>query len=136
MSSFTHPFKDKTGIDYFFEGFPYVNKVLRENNFTYVNGSFVNDFRATYNYANSITLSTENFEINYKKVKIFPNPSKEYIQVSGLTETENYEVYSILGAKVNDGTITDNEKIDIQNNCCRGGRIRAVCRCHCQRGWH
>jgi len=115
MSSFAHPFKDKTGIDYVFEDFPYVNKKLSETSFIYDNGSYVNSNRTTYNYSNSITLSTENYKINTEKVKIFPNPSKNSIQVSGLSEAEAYEVFSVLGAKVNNGKIADNEKIDIQN---------------------
>lgn len=115
MSNFVHPFKDKTGIDYVLEGFPYVNKLLNEIGSIDDNGSFVNSSRITYNYDNSIVLSTENFKTNSGKVKIFPNPSKDFIQVLGLSETENYEVYSIVGAKVNDGVINNNEKINIQN---------------------
>lgn len=117
MSDYANPFKDKTGIDYFFEEFPYVNKIVSENEYNYNNStsSYENDYRTTYDYNNSITLSTENFEKSNVVVKVFPNPSKNFIQVSGLTETENYELYSILGTKIIKGNITDNEKIDTQN---------------------
>ncbi|GAA3634647.1 T9SS type A sorting domain-containing protein [Flavivirga jejuensis] len=48
-------------------------------------------------------------------IKSFPNPSKGLIQISGLSKTENYIIYNIIGNKINEGTISNNEKIDIQN---------------------
>lgn len=117
MSSFANPFRDKTGLDYITEDFPYLNKVLASNSFRYdaATSSFVNNYRTTYNYNNSITLGTKKLEIANATITVFPNPSNNYIQVSGLTETKNYEVYSILGDKVSKGTISGNEKIDIHN---------------------
>lgn len=59
------------------------------------------------------TLSVEGFELNL--IKIYPIPSSEFIQINGLTKTENYNIYNVLGAKINSGIISDNEKIDIKN---------------------
>ena len=35
MSSFAHPFKDKTGLDYIFEDVPHINKVQGNNSYSY-----------------------------------------------------------------------------------------------------
>jgi hypothetical protein len=117
MSSYANPFRDKTGLEYIIEDFPYLNKVLASNDFQYdaATSSYVNNYRTTYNYNNSITLGTKKLEIANATITVFPNPSNNYIQVSGLTETKNYEVYSILGDNVSKGTISGNEKIDIHN---------------------
>lgn len=60
-------------------------------------------------------LTADSFEIKQNKVKIFPNPSFDFIQISGLKKTENYQLYTISGKEINKGTISNDEKIDIQN---------------------
>ncbi|WP_298900345.1 T9SS type A sorting domain-containing protein [uncultured Psychroserpens sp.] len=56
------------------------------------------------------SLSTDEFTL--KTVKIFPNPTTDFIEVRGLTTTENYNIYDVLGKEVKRGTISINEKID------------------------
>jgi len=46
---------------------------------------------------------------------IYPNPSHDYIKISGLTTTENYTIHSIIGTNVYNGTISGNANIDIRN---------------------
>lgn len=48
-------------------------------------------------------------------LKLFPSPSSDFIQVSGLTTTENYSIYNILGTEVDSGAIFANKKIEIAN---------------------
>jgi hypothetical protein len=60
------------------------------------------------------TLSTNSFRQNSKLI-VFPNPTSNYITLSGLTKTENYSLYSDLGAKVSVGSVSNNEKINVQN---------------------
>lgn len=60
------------------------------------------------------TLSTDKFSLS-QSVTAFPNPSTSFIQISGLTKTENYIIYSVLGAEIKNGKISDNGKIEIQN---------------------
>ena len=67
-----------------------------------------------FTWSSSPTLSTNDIEIN-KTFRLFPNPSTEFIQVSGLSKTENYRIYNTLGAEVNNGIISNNEKIDVTN---------------------
>lgn len=114
MSNFIHPFYYDT---YYFEDFPYINKLLSMNFSWYdtTTSSFENSYVTTYNYNNSITLGADDFEINNKNFTVFPNPSNNYIQISGLEESENYKIFTITGVEVNKGIISDNEKIDIQN---------------------
>jgi len=49
------------------------------------------------------------------KFVLYPNPATTFINISGLTKEEKYVIYNVLGEKVIDGTISDNDKIDIQN---------------------
>ncbi|MCF7569671.1 T9SS type A sorting domain-containing protein [Sabulilitoribacter arenilitoris] len=60
-------------------------------------------------------LSTNNFEFEQNKAKIFPNPSSDRITVSGLKKDENYKIYNVLGTEIIDGIIANNKKIDIKN---------------------
>ncbi|WP_282030832.1 T9SS type A sorting domain-containing protein [Winogradskyella eximia] len=48
-------------------------------------------------------------------VKIYPNPSSGFLQISGLQKEEKYKIYSTLGTKISEGIISNNQKIDIQN---------------------
>lgn len=117
MSSFAHPFKEKTGLDYIFEDYPYVNKLLTSENYYYNNETsvYVLNGKTSYNYESAISLSTKSFESKKEVVKLFPNPSTDYIELSGLTESQDYKIYNILGVLVKKGSITSNEKIEIQN---------------------
>ena len=60
------------------------------------------------------TLSATEFELN-KRLKLYPNPSKDFIQVSGLAETEKYSIYNVIGVEVAKGTIVNNNSIAIQH---------------------
>lgn len=49
-------------------------------------------------------------------IKIYPNPASDYITISGIKKrTENYEVYNLIGQKMREGIISNEERIDIQN---------------------
>ena len=63
---------------------------------------------------NLCTLSTENNSLT-KSISLSPNPSKNQIKISGLTELKNYKIFNTLGIEVNDGIISNNENINIQN---------------------
>lgn len=63
---------------------------------------------------NIISLSKVEFESD-KNVKLFPNPSNNFIQINGLTKRENYVIYNILGIQMSNGEVLDNETINIQN---------------------
>lgn len=68
----------------------------------------------SYERSTDQNLSTTEFELK-NSIKLYPNPSSVFIQVSGLTENANYRIYNVLGAEVNQGIVSDNEPIDIKN---------------------
>ena len=68
----------------------------------------------SYERSTDQTLSTNEFELE-NSIKLFPNPSSEFIQVSGLTENENYRIHNVLGAEIKRGIALNNEQIDIRN---------------------
>ena len=68
----------------------------------------------SYQRSTDNTTSTNNFEA-HNRIKLYPNPTSDYILISGLKRTENYAVYNILGKRALEGTISDNQKINIQN---------------------
>lgn len=62
----------------------------------------------------TMTLSTNEFELN-RKLKLFPNPSSEFIQISGMSEQLSYKINNVLGAGIKKGIIANDEQIDIKN---------------------
>ncbi|MFD1014415.1 T9SS type A sorting domain-containing protein [Winogradskyella rapida] len=44
-----------------------------------------------------------------------PNPAINFLQISGLIETQDYKIYNSLGKEVKNGSISNQEKINIQN---------------------
>jgi hypothetical protein len=118
LEDFYHPFEEKTGFDYFSEDFPYVNKIISQTKLHY--NSLTNDYdvpsrRITYDYDNSITpLSTKNFE-GVNNVNVYPNPSNEFILISGLQKNENIKIYDVLGKVAKEKSVMPNQKIDIQD---------------------
>ncbi|MDO5980438.1 T9SS type A sorting domain-containing protein [Flavivirga spongiicola] len=52
---------------------------------------------------------------NKINVELYPNPTSERIKISGLKNTENYNIYNILGLKVKEGNISNKQEINIQN---------------------
>jgi hypothetical protein len=79
------------------------------NNFT-LNGTSSNWVGG----ANLTPVSVYN-TIYHKSVLLFPNPSTNFIQISGLTKNEDYKVYNTLGTELNIGTISNSNQINIQN---------------------
>jgi hypothetical protein len=104
MSSFANPFKDKTGFDYLFEDFPFINKVLVENQFNYDDNTstYSNSGRTTYNYDSSITLSIKQPEITIEKIKLYPNPTKDFINILNTANNKIDKVFitDIVGKTV------------------------------------
>lgn len=58
-------------------------------------------------------LGVEDFEFN--TIKIYPNPASKHITLSGLKNRKSFEIYNMLGAKIQEGNIFNNEEIDIQD---------------------
>ncbi|WP_298515961.1 T9SS type A sorting domain-containing protein [uncultured Kordia sp.] len=57
-------------------------------------------------------LSTEDIIEQNNTVSVFPNPTANFIKITGLKEQKKYKIFTINGAKVSDGLINDNQTID------------------------
>lgn len=68
----------------------------------------------TYQRSTDQSLSINNIELK-NNIILFPNPSNELLQISGLKQNENFKIYNILGAEIKNGIISNNEIIDIKN---------------------
>ena len=115
MTNFANPFKDKTGLDYFAEDFPHINKVLGYNEYRYdtQTSSFVINGRSTYNYANSITLGTQSVEVSNFAVTVFPNPAKDFLYIQNST---NSEIEKIIVSDISGRTVLQKDKIEASIN--------------------
>jgi Secretion system C-terminal sorting domain len=60
------------------------------------------------------TLSANRFDV-VSGLKIYPNPSSDFIAISGLENVVRYTIFDILGKETLSGNIVNNEKINIQN---------------------
>lgn len=62
------------------------------------------------------TLSVDSFDIDSddeSDVSLYPNPTNQSIQLSGLTQARSYEIYNTLGAELGAGEVADKQKIDV-----------------------
>ena len=46
---------------------------------------------------------------------MYPNPSSDFIKISGLIDTESYEISNMLGAKVQSGKVSQSEEINVRS---------------------
>ncbi|MBU2939978.1 T9SS type A sorting domain-containing protein [Lacinutrix sp. C3R15] len=74
-----------------------------------------NDFLFQVDIAEDPSLNLNDFTSTKNTLQLFPNPAANYLQIAGLTKTENYTIYNILGATVSQGNITNKKQIDIKN---------------------
>jgi len=68
----------------------------------------------SYERSTDQALSTNYFSLN-NGIKLFPNPSSNFIKASGLKENYNYRIYNILGTEIKKGIISNQENIDIKS---------------------
>ncbi|SDR78875.1 Por secretion system C-terminal sorting domain-containing protein [Polaribacter sp. KT25b] len=101
ISSYLHPFKDRTGIDYIFSANGIVNKILARSSTNY---------RTTYNYGDA-TANVNNFSL--ANFTIYPNPATSVLNIDDSNFTiKNVEVYNVLGKKIVTSSIN---QLNIEN---------------------
>lgn len=49
------------------------------------------------------------------RIKIYPNPSKDFLRVEGLSNETGFKIFNEVGALVKSGTINNNESVDVKN---------------------
>jgi len=79
---------------------------------TFTNGGAGAGF--SYERSTPPPLSTKDIEID-NDLYVFPNPSNDFISISGLTTPEPYTIYNMLGVAVGSGIVADGQKIDVAN---------------------
>jgi len=57
------------------------------------------------------TLSTQEF--SELRITMYPNPAKDYIVISGLTDEAKIEIHSVTGMKVYQGNYKNNERLNL-----------------------
>jgi hypothetical protein len=62
-----------------------------------------------------LTLNIQENQFGNHAITIYPNPSPEFITISGINKKENYSIYNVLGAEINSGTVSNKGKLNIQN---------------------
>jgi hypothetical protein len=73
-----------------------------------------NDTFGVDNITFATTLSTTDFDLQ-NAVKIYPNPTSDYINIKELTKPEHYTIYTILSKEVLKGIVSASKNIDVQN---------------------
>ncbi len=100
---------------------------MNRNNYIYTWQKNRNPFIDMPNLANYIwganagqvwNSSLETISNDFEKITIFPNPASNYIVVSGINQTTNLEIFDILGKKILEKTIANQEQI--ATNCSSG----------------
>jgi hypothetical protein len=85
------------------------------NDFEFKDGDlYVSKGESIVKYSSSTILSTE-IDFSKSSIKVFPNPSNNFISISGLVKEENYKIFNIQGKELVNGIINNQGKIDIQN---------------------
>ena len=62
-------------------------------------------------FSGSNTLSLP--QTNTTSLKVYPNPTQDYVYIKGLETSKTYEIYDILGSIVRTGSISNGQAIDI-----------------------
>jgi hypothetical protein len=100
------------------EGIPFENQILIFDTKILENNRTLQDYNiqkedTLYLFVSTLGVTT-NVETN-TQLNLYPNPSSEYINISGLKNNENYTIWNTIGTEVQNGNIFNQEKISIQN---------------------
>ncbi|UAM99673.1 T9SS type A sorting domain-containing protein [Polaribacter litorisediminis] len=106
ISSYIHPFKDKTGIDYLTEPNGIINKILTKSG----NSSGTTPNRTTYNYGEA---TASNKDFNSLTFSVYPNPASSFLKVDDSSfSLKSMEIYNLIGQKL---LSTTKNQMNIEN---------------------
>ena len=102
ISSYIHPFNDKSGIDYLIDPFGFINKILTITE--------TDSQRTTFNYDES-TASIKDFDSSV--FSLYPNPVRSVIKVDDSSfSLKNMTIFNLIGQKL---LSTTENKLNIEN---------------------
>jgi hypothetical protein len=58
-------------------------------------------------------LSNEQVSLNASFFRAYPNPTKDYVNISGIVNQKAYEIYNLLGSLIKKGSVSSNKSINI-----------------------
>ncbi|WP_421149502.1 ubiquitin-like protein [Seonamhaeicola sp. NFXS20] len=75
---------------------------------------------ADYNIQKESTLLLQVSTLNISEhkavnLKVYPNPTQNYLYISGLSQNQNYKIYNLIGQEINKGVVYKHGNIDISN---------------------
>ncbi|WP_372756487.1 T9SS type A sorting domain-containing protein [Mariniflexile sp.] len=93
MSNYAHPFKDKTGLDFILDDFPFYNKIE-----SYTSGT---NYRTTANYNSQIVLGINDSITTKKDIRLIVDSVSSDVTILNSDGTRNsVEIYNTLGSNV------------------------------------
>ncbi len=63
----------------------------------------------------SPVFGVEENQVGNSRLVLSPNPSNDFVQVTGLIDASNYTIYNSIGTEVNKGTIANNQQVNVMN---------------------
>lgn len=102
-----------TSVLYDDEGILFIKDIAVFNDDLYIIASSDNKIFKISNISSQ--LSVNDNSLTPSVFNIYPNPTSNKISISGIRNRESYIIYNVLGKVVLNGTISENEKIDIIN---------------------
>ncbi|OBX25133.1 putative secreted protein (Por secretion system target) [Gelidibacter algens] len=81
-----------------------------------INGNDLYITEYTDSKVSKIDLSTLslNDAVTNNSIRVYPNPSTDFITISGLTEDKNFKIYSAIGSEIEKGVIKNEGEINTQ----------------------
>ena len=73
---------------------------------------YISEYSLRKIVSTQLTLSS-NEGMFAENIRLFPNPSSAFVEVSGLSKTNHFKIYNTLGKEVSSGFISTNKKIDV-----------------------
>jgi len=74
---------------------------------------FINADDLWFRLNTTTTLSVDTISID--KIRLYPNPAQNSIQLEGINATQTFTIFNVLGVNVMQGSVEPNQSIDIQN---------------------
>lgn len=115
MSSYTHPFNDKSGVDYLFgSSYIFYNKILNSTESYYFGDTWEVSSKTTYYYGGATAGVSD---VALKELSIYPNPTSNvlFIKNNGLVDISSFKIYDVAGKMLLHDNLNLSDKIDLSN---------------------